>query len=44
MALATAATGLLEQPNPYLRANGYAVVAFALAFLAWPLFRWQRAQ
>ena len=44
MALVTPAIGLLQQPNFYLRANGYAVVVFALAFLAWPLVRWQRAQ
>jgi hypothetical protein len=34
---------LLQQPNSYFHANGYAVVAFALAILAWPLMRWQRA-
>jgi hypothetical protein len=34
---------LLEQPNPYLHANGYAVLAIGLAILAWPLMRWQRA-
>ena len=43
-ALVPAAIELLEQPNSYLRANGYAVVAFALAILAWPLVRWQRSQ
>ena len=32
---------LLNQANPYLRANGYAVLVFALALLAWPLMRWQ---
>jgi hypothetical protein len=42
MALVPAAVELLEQPNPYLHANGYAVLAFALAILAWPLLRWQR--
>jgi membrane protease YdiL (CAAX protease family) len=42
IALFPAAIELLEQPNPYLRANGYAVLAFALAILAWPLTRWQR--
>ena len=41
--LVPAAIELLEQPNPYLHANGYAVIAFALALLAWPLMRWQRA-
>ena len=33
---------LLEQPNSYLRANGYAVAAAAIALLSWPLIRWQR--
>jgi membrane protease YdiL (CAAX protease family) len=42
LALVPSAIELLEQPNPYLRANGYAVIAFALAILAWPLMRWQR--
>jgi membrane protease YdiL (CAAX protease family) len=41
--LVPGAIELLEQPNPYLHANGYAVLAFALALLAWPLMRWQRA-
>ena len=44
IALVPAAIELLEQPNPYLHANGYAVVAIALAILAWPLIRWKRAQ
>jgi CAAX prenyl protease-like protein len=44
IALIPAAIELLEQPNPYLHANGYAVLAFALAILAWPLMRWQRSQ
>jgi membrane protease YdiL (CAAX protease family) len=43
IALVPAATELLQQPNAYLRANGYAVAAIALAILAWPLIRWQRA-
>jgi membrane protease YdiL (CAAX protease family) len=42
-ALVPGAIELLEQPNPYLHANGYAVLTFALAILAWPLMRWQRA-
>jgi membrane protease YdiL (CAAX protease family) len=42
MVLIPGAIELLEQPNPYLHANGYAVIAFALAILAWPLLRWQR--
>jgi hypothetical protein len=41
-ALVPAAVELLEQPNPYWHANGYAVLAFALAIVAWPLIRWQR--
>ncbi len=28
---------LLKQPNAYFRTNGYAVIAFAVALLAWPL-------
>ena len=42
--LVPAAVELIEQPNPYLHANGYAVVAIALAILAWPLMRWQRGR
>jgi hypothetical protein len=42
-ALVPAAIELLEQPNFYLRANGYAIVSFAIAILAWPLVRWKRA-
>ena len=41
IALVPAAIELLEQPNPYLHANGYAVVAAAIAMLAWPLVKWQ---
>jgi hypothetical protein len=37
LVLFPAAIDLLEQPNSYFHANGYAVVAIALAFLAWPL-------
>lgn len=33
---------LLRQPNPYFHANGYAVLACALAILAWPLVLWKR--
>jgi len=33
---------LLEQPNPFFRANGYAVLVFAAALLAWPIFEWRR--
>ncbi len=43
IALVPGAIELLEQPNPYLHANGYAVLAFAVAVLAWPLMRWRRA-
>ena len=39
IALVPSAIELLQQPNPYLHANGYAVVAFAIAILAWPLAR-----
>ena len=42
-ALVPGAIELLEQPNPYLHANGYAILAVALALLAWPLMCWQRA-
>jgi membrane protease YdiL (CAAX protease family) len=43
IALVPAGMELLEQPNPYLHANGYAVLAIAIAILAWPLMRWHRA-
>lgn len=43
IALVPAAIELLEQPNPYLHANGYATLAIAIAILAWPLMLWQRA-
>ena len=36
------AVELLKQPNAYFHANGYAVVAFALGLLAWPLVLWRR--
>jgi hypothetical protein len=41
LVMAPGAFELIEQPNPYLRANGYAVLVFALAILAWPLARWR---
>jgi hypothetical protein len=41
LVMAPGAVELLEQPNPYLHANGYAVLVFALAILAWPLMRWR---
>jgi membrane protease YdiL (CAAX protease family) len=40
--LASGAVELLEQPNYYSRANGYAILACALAALAWPLIMWRR--
>ena len=43
IALVPAAIELLGQPNPYLHANGYAVLVLALAILAWPLVGWHRA-
>jgi membrane protease YdiL (CAAX protease family) len=42
LALVPAAIELLQQPNPYFRANGYAVVVLMLAILAWPLIEWRR--
>lgn len=36
-ALVPGAIELMEQPNPYFHVNGYAVFAFALAMLIWPL-------
>jgi hypothetical protein len=42
MTMVPAAIELLRQPNPYLHANGYAIVACVLAMLAWPLVKWQR--
>ena len=42
--LVPAATDLLQQPNLFFRANGYTVVVFALAILAWPLYKWRRLQ
>jgi membrane protease YdiL (CAAX protease family) len=41
--LVPSAIELLEQPNPSLHANGYAVIVIAVAILAWPLVRWQRS-
>ena len=41
--LIPAAIDLLDQPNPYLHANGYAILALALGVLAWPLLGWRRA-
>ena len=36
------AVELLEQPNRYFHANGYAVLLCALGLLAWPLVMWRR--
>jgi len=41
LSLAPSAIELLQQPNSYFHANGYAVVAFGIAILAWPLMRWR---
>jgi hypothetical protein len=41
LSLVPSSVELLQQPNSYFHANGYAVVAFALAILAWPLMRWR---
>jgi hypothetical protein len=43
LSLIPSAIELLQQPNPYFHANGYAVVACAVAILAWPLMRWKRS-
>jgi hypothetical protein len=43
LALIPNAIEVLQQPNSYFHANGYAVVAIAIAILAWPLMRWQRS-
>jgi membrane protease YdiL (CAAX protease family) len=40
--LVPAAIELLEQPNSYFHASGYAVVACGLALLAWPMLEWKR--
>ena len=42
VALVPGAIEMLDQPNPYFHANGYAVVAFTVAMLAWPLIYWRR--
>jgi hypothetical protein len=42
VALVPGAIELIEQPSPFFHANGYAVVAFAVVILAWPLMCWQR--
>jgi len=40
--LVPAAIELLEQPNPYFQAGGYAVVVCAVALLGWPAVMWRR--
>jgi hypothetical protein len=40
--LGAGAVELLEQPNVFFHVNGYAILAFALALLAWPLLLWRR--
>jgi hypothetical protein len=40
--LGPAAVELLQQPNSYFHANGYALVGFAVALLLWPLLEWRR--
>jgi membrane protease YdiL (CAAX protease family) len=42
VALVPGAVDLLQQPNTYFHVNGYIVVAFALAILAWPVICWGR--
>jgi membrane protease YdiL (CAAX protease family) len=42
VAVVPRATELLDQSNPYFHVNGYAVFAFALALLSWPLICWRR--
>jgi hypothetical protein len=41
-ALIPDAIELLAQPNAYFRANGFAVIAFAILTLAWPAMSWLR--
>jgi len=43
LALAKGGGELLQQPNPFFRANGYAVAAFGVLLLAWPVVAWRRA-
>jgi len=39
-AFISGAVELLAQPNAHFRANGYAVIAFAVALVVWPLISW----
>ena len=41
--LAVEAAELLQQPNAFFRANGYALAVAMAALLAWPLVSWQRS-
>jgi membrane protease YdiL (CAAX protease family) len=41
LALLGAAVSLLEQPDAFYRANGYAVIVMMLVLLAWPLLLWR---
>jgi hypothetical protein len=41
LALLGAAVSLLEQPEAFYRANGYAVIVMMLVLLAWPLLLWR---
>ncbi len=43
LTLVGAAVQLLQQPHPFLHANGIAVVVAAVVLLAWPLMAWRRA-
>jgi hypothetical protein len=42
-ALLPSAIEFIQQPNSYFHANGYAIVLFIFALLAWPLIYWQRS-
>jgi hypothetical protein len=41
--LVSAAATLMQQPNPFLRLNGWVVVGGAAVLLAWPVVAWRRA-
>ena len=43
IALVPAALELFEQPNSFFHGNGFAALILAVAALAWPFYRWQRA-
>jgi hypothetical protein len=40
--LVSGAVELLEQPNSYFHANGYAILVCVLALLSWPVIMWRR--